>query len=237
MSNIEKIQIDMRRRLKPHIDEAYLEKISELVQTGWQVMGVRVPHIRAVTKELYEAYPAVTIDDIMELIDDAFQEQVREEALCGIYWLTTKKREFDLWLWPLIDRWVEGVADWEVCDLLAAGVAAVVVHKNIELVDQLVNWTNFSNKWRRRFTVSTAAALNQKKRVHVAETLRICHELMGEEEAIVQKAVGWALREASKHDSEAIYAFLHQWKDEGERTIIREGSAKLSKAQRQILLG
>lgn len=236
MSDIEKIQTDMRKRLKPHIDEAYLDKISELVHTGWQVMGVRVPQIRAVTKDLYQAYPAVTIDDIMELVDDAFQEQIREEALCGIYWLTTKQKQFDIWLWPLIDRWVEGIVDWEVCDLLAAGVAAPIVHHNLQLVDQLVNWANFPNQWRRRFAVSTAAALNQKKRAHVPETLRICHELMEEEEAIVRKAVGWALREASKHDTEAVFEFLRSWKGNGNKTIIREGGAKLSEAQRQMLL-
>lgn len=59
---------------------------------------------------------------------------------------------------------------------------------------------------------------------------------MTEKDAGVKKAVGWALREASKSDPEAVYRFLLEWKTTAERRILNEGSQKLSADQRKSIL-
>lgn len=229
------LQTQLTAAFQSQIDEDYLKRIQLLVPTGWEVMGVRVPDIRATVKALKKENPAVTLDDVLELIDFGFREQSREVALSGIFWLATMKRELDLALWPLVDRWVEQLTDWEMCDQLGTGVAAVIVAKDLVLVNDLVYWARSSNQWRRRFAAATATALNQQGRAHVAETLRICAELMREETPIVCKAVGWALREASKRDETAVFEFLLSWQGKGNPRIIREGAAKLTAARQAKL--
>lgn len=236
MSELEILQTEIQEALRPYIDESYRAKIRTMVPTDWEIIGVRVPQIREIVKTLIQQYPSATLDDVLELVDTGFLERVREEALCGIFWLSTMKHELDRALWPLIGRWVEQLADWEMCDQLAMGVAAVIVDKEPVLVNDLVHWARSSSPWRRRFTVAVAAALNQKGRVRVSEALRICHELMQEETAIVRKGVGWALREASKIDELAVYSFLLRWRGRAHKTILREGTQKLTAEHRATIL-
>lgn len=221
--------------LSAEIDPTYLAKIETLVPTEWQIIGVRVPKIRAIAATLHKANKSLSLAQLITMLDSAFAKKQREPVLCYIFWLQKHQRSFDLTLWSAIDRWIEVIIDWEICDQLAMSVGAALVAKDLSLVDELVAWTSSGNLWRRRFTVATAAALNHKGRRLSDEALRICQPLLGDSETMVRKAVGWALREASKHDADAVYQLLLANKTRAHRSVLREGSAKLRPKQRETL--
>ena len=54
---------------------------------------------------------------------------------------------------------------------------------------------------------------------------------------MIEKALGWALREASKSDAAAVASFLAEWKGKASRRVLREGSEKLDESTRAVLLG
>lgn len=167
MQQKQSIQAAMRTKLQRQADAIYQDRIRQVVPSTWEALGVHTRQIQLTTKSLIRQFPAASLDDVLALMDEGFQEQMREEALCAIYWLSTKRKEFDNWLWPLVDRWVEVIDDWEICDALAANIAVFIVQKNLHLIDQLVNWASFPNKWRRRFALAIAAALNQHGRTQI----------------------------------------------------------------------
>lgn len=226
----------VQERMVTMIDPVYREKIQTLVPTGWTVHGVRVPRLRALAGELRKTHKTLTVDAVVPLLDSAFATQERESVLVYLFWLAGLKRELSTALWPQIDRWIDSIVDWEICDQLAMGIAAPIVAKELALVDTLVGWAASPNPWRRRFTLATAAALNQKGRAHVTETLAICAPLLNDPEAIVRKAVGWALREASEHDGATVYQFLIEHREAIARGVLTEGSKKLTEEQRSALL-
>lgn len=230
------IQQAVQQTIAGAVDLAYLANIQELVPSGWVIQGVRVPQLRMLATELRQTHKEATVDDIVALLDQTFAAKVREPVLVYLFWLAHRQRHLTPALWPTIDRWVDLLADWEICDQLAMGIAAPLVARQLTLVDALAIWVTSPNHWRRRFALSTAAALNQKGRTQVAATLRICTPLLNDPEAMVRKAVGWALREASDHDAEAVYAFLLEHKDRAARTVLNEGSKKLSEGQRARLI-
>lgn len=234
--DVETIQQSVQQAIANAVDPVYLANIQELVPSGWTIQGVRVPQLRALATGLRKMNKAVGVATVAMLLDTAFATKVREPVLVYLFWLAQLERHLTPTLWPQIDGWVEQVADWEICDQLAMGVAAPLVAQQLTLVDILVTWTASPNPWRRRFTLATAAALNQKGRAQAAATLRICAPLLNDPEAIVRKAVGWALREASDHDAETVYAFLIEHKDTMARTVRNEGAKKLSAVQRAMLL-
>lgn len=231
-----RIHCDVQQAIHVAIDPAYRAKIQQLVPSGWTIHGVRVPQLRTLADALRKEHRATKIDDIVALLDAAFATREREPLLIYLFWLAAYKRHLTPTLWPQIDGWVNLLADWEICDQLAMNIAAPIVGKELSLVTELVQWTASPNPWRRRFTLATAAALNQKGRVHVSETLTICTSLLNDPEAAVRKAVGWALREASDHDADAVYHFLDAHKEQIARSIMSEGSKKLSAARRDRLL-
>ncbi|MEZ4709143.1 MAG: DNA alkylation repair protein [Caldilineaceae bacterium] len=227
---------EIQTHLTPLIDPAYLANISQLVPTAWTILGVRVPELRTLAAELNKTHKTVGALDIAAFLDVAFAARCREEVLVGIFWLTKKQRHLTDALWPHIDQWLEQIVDWEMCDQLATGVGAVIVARNLALVDDLAAWTQSDNEWRRRFPAALASALNQKGRAHAAETLRICAPLMQDPSPMVRKAVGWALREAGKADEAAVFHFLQRHRGTTPRGLLRESAQKLTPAHQAELL-
>jgi len=190
-SQAERLQIEIRERLLPLVEPAYAEKIAQLVPSQWDALGVRVPKLRALALDLKKHYPRVLTEDLILLVDLTFAGKCREDVLCALFWLTASiKKAPAAYLWAAIDGWIKLIADWEICDQLAMGVAAPLVDDNPRRLADLIDWTGSPNPWRRRFTVATAAALNQKGRSNVDATLQICSHLLQEETPIVRKAVG-----------------------------------------------
>ena len=133
---------------------------------------------------------------------------------------------------PLIDH----IEDWEVCNQLSMNVIGEIVAADLGETARLEKWAKSKNPWRRRAAIASTTALSQKGRAHADLTLKVCAHVMTEKDAGVKKAVGWALREATKSDPKDVYDFLMSWRDTAERRILNEGSQKLAASQRKALL-
>jgi 3-methyladenine DNA glycosylase AlkD len=115
-------------------------------------------------------------------------------------------------------------------------VIGEIVAANLDETARLEKWAKAKNPWRRRAAIASTTELNQKGRKHAGPTLDICNHVMTEKDTGVRKAVGWALREATKSEPEAVFEFLLSWRDRAERRILNEGSQKLSAERRKSLL-
>ncbi len=227
----------VRAELEQLAEPAYRDKIRELVPTGVTIVGVRVPAIRKFAQAWHRTRRNVSTDDAVGILAEAFRRRCREELLFAIVLLSRFKKALTPNHLVALDPLIDGIEDWEVCDQLAMNVLGEIVAGALEEVDRLERWAKSENPWRRRAAVASTTALTQKGRAHVAEALAVCDHVMNEKDTGVKKAVGWALREASRKDPEALCAFLLSRKDHAERRILNEGSQKLSEAQRRALLG
>jgi len=224
-------------RLVAASDSSYRERMQGMVPTADGILGVPVPQIRALAAEFAKAEGSFTLADACLLLSHFGERRSREGMLFSTFLLIRFRRYFSVHLWLAVDRWVDMVDNWETCDQMATNIASEIVARNLHLVDTLVQWTASPNLWRRRFAVAATTALNQRGRRYPAESLRVCEHLMGEKESIVQKAVGWAIREASEQDPDAAFQFLSRWKGKAQPRILREGAQKLPAEYRAALLG
>jgi 3-methyladenine DNA glycosylase AlkD len=224
----------VRAWLRTEADPTYRAALETLIP-GARALGVRVPVLReqaAALRREHRALPLLTLADAM---DSFAAGRMREEVLVGTFWLGRYGKAVETLPWRRLSAWVPALDNWETCDQLAMGVAARVVAADLSLVAELRRLTRSRLEWSRRFALATASALNQKGRAHVAETLAICAPLVADESPQVRKAVGWALREATRHDPAAVAAFLHEHQSRAHPNVVREGSAKLSAARRAAL--
>lgn len=228
---------EIQESLLAHVDRAYKTKIRELVSTRGAVIGVRVPEIKALVKTFQSRHRDLTVDAACQLLDELCRDRGREEMLFGIFLLTRFRRQLSPSVWRRIDRWIDYMDNWETCDQLAMNIAGEMVARDLAFVDHLVAWAKSSNPWRRRFAVATTTVLNQKGRSHPEETFRVCQSLMADADPVVQKAVAWAIREVSKKNEPAAFAFLKQSKNRSHPRVFREASQKLSPGHQAALLG
>ena len=226
----------IRTELEAAAEPAYRDKIVQLVPTGVIIVGVRVPAIRKMAQAWHKAHKNVEAAEAIDLLTAAFARRCREELLFAIVLLSRLKKTLSSKHLAAIDPMIDAVEDWEVCDQLSMNVLGGIVADNLAETARLEAWAQSDNPWRRRAAVASTTALTQKGRAHVTEALAVCRHVMTEKDAGVKKAVGWALREASRKGPDAVNAFMLSWKDRAERRILNEGSQKLSAAQRKALL-
>lgn len=222
----------VRRQLAERADAAYKVQLEGLVP-GVRAIGVRVPALRALARELGQG---LDFDAACSFLDAACGDGGRELILLGTMLVARHRRDVPTLAWRRLARWLPAIDNWETCDLLAMTIAAPVVAARLELVDELVKLARAERMWERRFAVATAAALDQRGRSHPAEALRVCEPVLADPEPIVRKAVAWAIREASERDEAMVFAFLRAHARVLPRGVAREASVKLSPAHRAAIM-
>jgi 3-methyladenine DNA glycosylase AlkD len=137
--------------------------------------------------------------------------------------------------WSRLEPWLEALDNWETCDQLASNVSGAIVAANLGLMEQVVALTGSDNRWKRRFALATAVELNHKGRSQPELTLQVCHPLLADPEPLVRKAVGWALREASKKAETRVFEFLLEQREQMPASVLREAAEKLRPEHQQRL--
>lgn len=227
-------RLQIRKLLFANAATKTKEKVMRLVP-GAKVIGLTVPKLREMVAAFRREHPALTLADACDLMDEFCRERWREEILFGIFLLGGFGKKAANVAWKRVESWTTFLDNWETGDQLASQVAGAVVAANLSLVDRLVDLTNSDNPWARRFALATAAELNHKGRAHPAETLRVCKLMLTDEEPTVRKALGWALKEASKKSSDEIFGFLLAHRQKIPRSVLRNASEKLGPTQKKQL--
>lgn len=195
-------------------------------------LGVTVPHIRAIVKN----YRGMSLKDIGKLLKDP----VHECRLAALFLLVNryekgdekgKKETFDFYLSHLTY-----VNNWDLVDSSAHQIvgAHLLASKNRILLTKLAG---SSHLWSQRVAiVSTFAFIRQNQfedTIRIAELfLTHTHDLIHPSTAargrsrrpgadLIDKAVGWMLREMGKRDEKTLRRFLDQHAKNMPRTMLR----------------
>ena len=101
-----------------------------------------------------------------------------------------------------VDDLLDDFTSWPIVDHFATGkgsITAVLLDRYPkETLALHERWLTSSNQWKRRTSVVTFTRKTASDGRHVDETLRFCEALMDDSEDLVQKGVGWALKDTMR---------------------------------------
>ncbi len=133
----------------------------------------------------------------------------------------------------IFDGWVEYLTNWATTDHLGTKIIAEAVKKDPSLVERLLDWTGSDNRWRRRAAAVSLVPLARRGEM-LGHVFRVADRLMTDGDDMVQKGVGWMLKEASKRHPEEVRAYLLRWREESPSLILRYASEKLPKGMKVL---
>ena len=181
-----------------------------------EYLGVANPDIDAATK----AWRAnLTLEDRITLADDLWQTNIHEARVAAAKLLTQARlRPDDTRAWQTIARWVPDFDAWAIADHASiAGQKRLVADPT--RLDEVETWTTSAHMWTRRAALVMTlpwTKQNHPKPAELAARDRILGWAAGyvtDPEWFIQKAVGWWLRDLSKHDPDRTLAFVAEHGD------------------------
>lgn len=193
-------------------------------------LGITVPSQRKIA----EKYNELEIKDIEQLL----KSKIHEERLVSLLILVSKfqtgdekvkKEIFDFYL-----KNAKFVDNWDLVDLSAHKIVGEYLFdkdKNI-----LLELAKSQNLWEKRIAiVATFYFIKQKEYKY---TFKIAEILLNDKHDLIQKAVGWMLREVGKNISQEIEEeFLKKHYKKMPRTMLRYSIERFDESLRKFYLG
>ncbi|MGD2142249.1 MAG: DNA alkylation repair protein [Candidatus Bathyarchaeota archaeon] len=169
----------------------------------------------------------------IEVVDELIESGVLDEAQVGIRLLRRMANRLTPNHFEILDGWVGHLTNWANTDSLGTWIISEVLDKDPNLVESLLGWTSSESRWRRRAAAVSLVPIARKGEM-LEEIFRVADRLMTDEDDMVQKGVGWLLKEASKNHPNEIRSYLLRWREEASALILRYASEKLPSEMRVL---
>lgn len=195
---------------------------------GDKFIGVTVPNQRKVAKSHLD----ISLKELEELLRSDYHEHRLTALLILVYKFESTKDEnvrseiYDFYL-----ENTQYVNNWDLVDTSAEMLGEYLENKDRSL---LIQFANSSDLWEQRISIISTYAFIKKKDFDY--TLKISEILLHHPHDLIQKAVGWMLREMGKRDIEPLIKFLDEHAHEMPRTMLRYSIEKLSADQKDYYM-
>jgi 3-methyladenine DNA glycosylase AlkD len=200
----------VRDGLAARADPVKAPETQAYMKSAMPFLGVYAAGRREVARVAFAAHPLATQDDWRDTVLALWREAAyREERYLAIA-LAEHRRYRDFRTSAMLPVWEELIVDgawWDYVDWVASHLVGELLLREHGAVAPVVRtWSTDANMWKRRTTI--IAQLRARERTDL-ELLCACIEPnRADPEFFIRKAIGWALRELSKTDRDAVVRYL-----------------------------
>lgn len=194
--------------------------------------------MRALAKSIHAAHrDDWSIDEAMAFADLLIADRYLEVKSIGIEVVALYHREFTPRLLPRWKRWLarNHSANWATTDGMCGSLIGPLLVRHPALLPRMRAWSRDGNLWVRRASI---VSLIRPIREGLALDLAygIARRLHADDHDLIQKAVGWVLREAGKMDAKRLERYLRAHGPLIPRTTLRYAIERFPLAKRRALL-
>jgi 3-methyladenine DNA glycosylase AlkD len=227
----------IRRVLKdggsaPHSVEVQHFFKEEVQSHGWRTAELRkvaVRFRRSIAKER-------GMEFVVSVADELFSGHVLEEKAFAVFLLEGQIVSLGAREFKLFASWLDRVTNWADHDGLVHYLLSPMVAVEPKYCPEVFRWTKSRNRWRRR-AACVALIRGARAKKLSAEIVRTSEALLGDEDDMVQKGLGWLLREAAKYDARRTVPYLMKIRGRASRLVLRTACETLPAATRKRILG
>lgn len=206
------------------------EKMGYYAPSRQQAFGVSNPDIKAVLKEIRANYIAAEPAEWIQLCKSLVETDIFECQVLAYEMIGRDKRLLNALVYEDLEKLGKNLDNWASVDHYSVGIYGVLWGKGVVKDQHIEKLLKSDNYWDRRVAVVSTVALNLKSRGGTGDTKRtlaVCEQVVDDHHEMIQKALSWALRELSKRDREAVYAFLDRCGNRLANRVLREVKHKL----------
>jgi 3-methyladenine DNA glycosylase AlkD len=226
----------IRRVLKdggsaPHSEEVQHFFKEEIQSRGWYTAELRkfaVRFRRSIARER-------GMDFLVQVADQLFSGQILEEKVMAVFLLEKQTKDFGDNEFQLFASWLDRVSSWADHDALAHYLLAPMVAADPARCREVFLWTKSPNRWRRR-AACVALIRGARERQFFEQIVELSDQLLDDDDDMVQKGLGWLLRETAKADPKRTVPHLMNIRKNAPRLVLRTACETLAAPARKKVL-
>ena len=200
----------IRRVLKdggsaPHSEDVQRFFKEEVRSRGWYTAELRkfaVRFRRSIARER-------GMDFVVQVADNLFSGQILEEKALAVLLLEKQTKNFGDNAFQLFASWLDRVTSWADHDALVQYLLAPMVAADPARCREIFLWAKSPNRWRRR-AACVALIRGARQRQFFEQIVRLSNQLLNDEDDMVQKGLGWLLRETAKANPARTVPYLRK---------------------------
>jgi hypothetical protein len=220
-------------KLKTHRSPDELKKIQRYFKSGEgeygegdEFIGVRMGQVFALAKEFIDMSP----EQIEKLLESPIHE-VRAGAVSIMDWQARNKKTTEARRKELFDLYMrrhDRINNWDLVDRSAPYVVGGYLFDKPRAI--LYKLVRSENTWERRTAIVSTLYFIRKG--DVKDAFKIAEILLRDDQDLIHKATGWALRYAGDKDRQKLLSFLDKHARTMPRTALRYTIEHFDKRQR-----
>jgi 3-methyladenine DNA glycosylase AlkD len=215
----------------PHTAEVQRFFKHEVRSRGW-----RAAELRKVAKRFRRAILAEHgLPYLLLVADQLFRGEILEEKAFAVLLLEGMTKQFGRDEFKLFESWLDRVTTWADHDALVHCLVGPMIAADDAYLTRLPRWAKKKSVWHQR---AAAVSLIHSTRQHknFDHTQHLTELLLPSDDDMVQKGLGWLLREAAKANPEQTVAYLMTIRDRTPRLVLRTACETLPAPTRERVL-
>ena len=226
----------IRRVLKdggsaPHTEEVQRFFKHEVKSRGWYTA-----ELRKVAKRFSRTILAEQgLPFLVQVADQLFRGEVLEEKIFAVMLLEDLTGQFGPREFKLFESWLDRIGSWADHDSLVHYLIGPMIAVNAAYLPRTLIWARKRSTWPQR---AAAVSLIHSTRQHknFEHIQKLTEMLLPSTDDVVQKGLGWLLREAAKANREQTVAYLVTIRERTPRLVLRTACETLPVEMREKLL-
>jgi 3-methyladenine DNA glycosylase AlkD len=229
---VRRIRDDLRRGGSPeHAKSVQWFFKEEIRSRGWYTAALR----RFAYQTSREIQATGGMDTLLKVADKLFTGEVHEEKNCAVMLLEKSVGKFGKREFTMFESWLDRVTSWADHDALVHYLIGPMIVAEPKRARHALRWTKSRNRWRRR-AAAVSLIHSARRRMLFPQIVRVSEALLADQDDMVQKGLGWLLREAAKADRKTTVPYLLRIRDRAPRLVLRTACETLPPGVRLRLL-
>ncbi|MDR6844368.1 DNA alkylation repair protein [Flavobacterium granuli] len=200
----------------PSLEKAFTENsnaenavaMSKYMKNNFQFFGIKTEERRQIFKKIWIENQKEVSDNPREIALFLYSKKERELHYCALEILIkSMKKNYIKEDIQLIEKIIINNSWWDSVDVIAKFILGDYLQQfPLETNAVISHFSNSENMWLNRSVILFQLGYKEKTNFDLLKS--VCEKHKTSTEFFIQKAIGWALREFAKTDSEAVENFV-----------------------------
>jgi 3-methyladenine DNA glycosylase AlkD len=164
---------------------------------------------------------------LVDVADRLFSGRVLEEKIAAVFLLENMDAQLGDREFKMFGEWLDRISSWADHDALVHDLIAPMIAAKPSRAGIVFRWAKSRDRWHRR-AACVALVRGARAKMFFPQIVKLSSGLLDDGDDMVQKGLGWLLRETAKYNAKRTVPYLMKIRARAPRLVLRTACETLA---------